>query len=113
MRLAHICRKRVEGREIGANWVVRILRNQGGANVILAAEPRHLELCNVAVATPCLIPPFVYHWYIYNSIASSCAAQLGFTTPIIWLIGNNLHLHCLPVEIIAQATPTWELYLFG
>jgi hypothetical protein len=34
MRLAHICRKRVEGREIGANWVVWILRKQGGVNVL-------------------------------------------------------------------------------
>jgi hypothetical protein len=34
MRLAHTVPERVEGREIGANWVVRILRNQGGANVI-------------------------------------------------------------------------------
>jgi hypothetical protein len=35
MRLVHICRKYVEGREIGANWVVWILHKQGGVNVIL------------------------------------------------------------------------------
>jgi hypothetical protein len=38
MRLVHICWKCVEGREIGANWVVWILHKQGGVNVILPPE---------------------------------------------------------------------------
>jgi hypothetical protein len=44
MHLAHICRKRVEGREIGANWVVWILRKQGGVNVLGAVTGGDVDL---------------------------------------------------------------------